>query len=112
MLNHTVTNGLFTVTLDFGTAAFQGDARWLQIAVRPTGGGSYTTLAPRQALTATPYAMSLVPGAVINAATGPGGIALTSTIVPATRWRGSVAVPPIAPFTGSTQIARPLLGSE
>ncbi len=75
MLNHTVTNGLFTVTLDFGTTAFQGDARWLQIAVRPTGGGSYTTLAPRQALTATPYAMSLVPGAVINGATGAGGIA-------------------------------------
>ena len=76
ILNKAVANGLFTLTLDFGVAAFQGDARWLQIDVRASGGGSYTTLAPRQALTGAPYAMSLVPGAVINAATGPGGIAL------------------------------------
>jgi len=51
-------NGLFSVPdLDFG-AAFTGDARWLEVAVRcPAGSGSYTTLAPRQALTATPYAL-------------------------------------------------------
>jgi len=54
-----VTNGLFTIPdLDFGSGAFQGDARWLEIAVRcPAGSGSYTTLSPRQALTATPYAL-------------------------------------------------------
>lgn len=57
--NVSVTNGLFTIPdLDFGSAAFTGDARWLQIAVRyPAGSGSYTTLTPRQALTATPYAL-------------------------------------------------------
>jgi hypothetical protein len=52
-----VTNGLFTVTLDFGSAAFDGSARWLEIAVRPGGGGAYTTLAPRQSLTPVPYAL-------------------------------------------------------
>jgi N-acetylneuraminic acid mutarotase len=52
-----VNNGLFTVTLDFGASAFDGSARWLEIAVRPSGGGAFTTLAPRQKLTATPYAV-------------------------------------------------------
>jgi hypothetical protein len=53
-----ITNGLFTVTLDFGASAFDGTARWLEIAVRPGAStGSYTKLAPRQAITATPHAM-------------------------------------------------------
>ena len=49
----TVTNGLFTVQLDFGNV-FDGTALYLQIAVRPGGGGSYTPLTPLQPLSATP----------------------------------------------------------
>ncbi len=50
--------GLFTVPIDFGVAALNGDARWLQVAVRsPAGSGPYQTLAPRQPLSATPYAV-------------------------------------------------------
>ena len=53
-----VSNGLFTVTLDFGAGAFNGAARWLQIAARPgTSAGAYTNLAPRQAITPAPYAV-------------------------------------------------------
>lgn len=59
----TVTDGLFTVALNstgqFGASAFNGEARWLQIAVRsPAGGvGSFTTLSPRQPLTAAPHSL-------------------------------------------------------
>ncbi|RME12645.1 MAG: hypothetical protein D6802_03630 [Ardenticatenia bacterium] len=63
----TVTDGLFTVQLDFGNV-FDGTALWLEIGVRPGDStGSYTTLNPRQALTAAPFAMSLMPGAKIAA---------------------------------------------
>jgi hypothetical protein len=52
-----VTNGLFTVDLDFGSGVFTGPARWLEIGVRPSGGGSFTTLSPRQPLMPAPYAI-------------------------------------------------------
>lgn len=68
--NQTVDQGLFTVTLDFGAGAFQGQARWLEIAVRQAGSSPYTTLAPRQALTAAPYALNLLPGAVVTGTRG------------------------------------------
>jgi hypothetical protein len=53
-----VNQGYFTVTLDFGASVFDGQSRWLEIAVRSRGNaGEYTTLSPRQALTAAPYAL-------------------------------------------------------
>jgi len=58
--NISVTNGLFTVVIDFGGGAFNGLARWLEIGVRcPAGSGAYTPLSPRQALRAAPYALAL-----------------------------------------------------
>jgi len=57
--NGTPANGAndFTFTLDFG-AAFDGNARWLEIAVGPgASAGVYTNLTPRQAIAATPYAL-------------------------------------------------------
>jgi len=52
-----LSNGLFTVTLDFGNV-FPGAARWLEIGVRTNGGGNFFTLTPRQALTPAPYAIT------------------------------------------------------
>ena len=44
--------------MDFGGAAFAGEARWLELAVRcPAGSGSYVSLPDRQPLTAAPYAL-------------------------------------------------------
>lgn len=53
--NQTITDGYFTVILDFGGPVFAGDARWLQTTV--DCGGGPVTLAPRQELTAAPYAL-------------------------------------------------------
>ncbi len=53
-----ITDGLFTVPLDFGPAAFNGTARWLQISVGPEG-GPLTPLDPRQELTPAPHALAL-----------------------------------------------------
>ncbi|MFL7792229.1 MAG: hypothetical protein AB8I69_08830 [Anaerolineae bacterium] len=47
---------LFTVTLDFGAGAFDGDRRWLGIRGDRDGVGTYADLG-RQELTATPQAL-------------------------------------------------------
>jgi hypothetical protein len=54
-----VSNGLFSVVLDFGSSIFTGPARWLEVAVRTNGSVSaYTVLLAREALTAVPYAIT------------------------------------------------------
>ncbi len=53
-----VTDGVFAALLDFGVDVFNGEARYLQIAVRaPAGSGSFTTLSPRVNVTPTPYSL-------------------------------------------------------
>lgn len=52
-----VTRSLFAVVLDFGNAFAAGQRRWLEIAARPSGVGSFTTLSPRQEVSATPFAL-------------------------------------------------------
>ena len=52
-----VTNGLFSVALDFGSSAFLGDRRWLEIEVAPNGSSSYTKLSPRTELRPDAYSL-------------------------------------------------------
>jgi hypothetical protein len=56
-----VIDSYFTVELDFGSEVFNGNARWLEIGVRPGGQGDpvseYTPLTPLQEVTAAPYAL-------------------------------------------------------
>lgn len=52
-----VSNGLFTTTLGYGPGIFSGTNYWLDIAVRPAGGSSFTSLVPRQPILPVPYAI-------------------------------------------------------
>jgi hypothetical protein len=69
--------GLFTANLDFG-AAFNSSARWLEIAVRPSGNGNFTTLMPRQEVTAAPHAEGLVLPIAASVNTGDPGLSITN----------------------------------
>jgi hypothetical protein len=65
-----VTQGLFTFHLVCGanwdnTEVFAQRPLWIQVSVRPDGAGPYTEL-PRQAISPTPYAWSLYPGAIVS----------------------------------------------
>ena len=84
--NVTLTQGLFTRSLDFGNA-FDGKERWLEIGVRsPAGSGNFTTLAPRIKLQTSPYAAyALKAGAAATATT-----ADSAAAVP---WTGVSGVP-------------------
>ncbi|MBI5385709.1 MAG: hypothetical protein HZA90_13605 [Verrucomicrobia bacterium] len=76
-----VSNGLVTATLDFGAGAFTGGARWLEVAVRPSGSGDFSALDPRQALTPTPYAVF---------AAGANAAGLSGTLAPANIGAGTI----------------------
>ena len=52
-----VSNGLFTVSLDFGAGVFTGTNYRVELGVRTNGGGVFSTLVPRQQLTPAPYAI-------------------------------------------------------
>jgi hypothetical protein len=67
-----VVGGGFTTSIDFGPGAFNGDARFLEIAVRPAGStAAFTPLTPRQGFSPVPYALRALEGQA--GATGPAG---------------------------------------
>jgi hypothetical protein len=72
-----VSNGLFTVVLDFGGGVFTGSDRWLEISVSPGGAGTFTTLTPRQQITPTPYAIQ-----ALSAGSVPVGTITSSMLAP------------------------------
>ncbi len=71
-----VTNGLFTVLLNFSPTHLTGAARWIEISVRPSSGAEHTVLTPRQPITPNPYALHAYNAATAN--TVPTG-AITAT---------------------------------
>ena len=55
--NVAVSNGLFTVVLDFGDRCFDGTSYWLEMLVRTNGESGFTTLNQRRLLLPVPYAV-------------------------------------------------------
>ena len=97
-----VSNGLFTVALDFGDGVFDGSARWLEVGVRTNGSAApYTVLTPRQPLTAAPYALYANTAGVASGGSGTnttvyGGLSLagmTNVVLYATN-QAVVTTPP------------------
>lgn len=83
-----VTEGLFATTLDFGAGVFNGQARWLEIAVRTNGGGAFVPLTPRQALQPAPESMYAGSAGTANSAT----TALTANSVAAPNISGTLTI--------------------
>lgn len=72
-----VSNGIFTVTLDFGSSPFvPPGGTHLEIAVRPGAStGPYTTLLPRQPITSAPYAIQSLSATLAADSQNLGGVA-------------------------------------
>ncbi|HUT28367.1 MAG TPA: hypothetical protein VMX13_01140 [Sedimentisphaerales bacterium] len=68
-----VSNGLFSVLLDFGEAPFDGNLYWLEIDVKPIDINDFTTLTPRQEINPAPYAVyAKTSGSSAGVIKGPG----------------------------------------
>src|SRR5213083_1975360 len=85
-----VSNGVFTVSLDFGANAFTGANRFLEISARPTG-GSFTLLTPRQQVTSTPYAIRSANASSADTATNATNATNATTATNATQLGGIAA---------------------
>lgn len=72
--NITVAGGIFSVSLDFG-ANYPGGARFLEIHVRQSGGGTFTPLAPRQPISSSPYAQKS-----LNSDTATNAVSATTSV--------------------------------
>ena len=57
-----IDGGLVETALDFTAVPFDGRALWVEVSLRASGGGGYTTLLPRQPLAAAPYALYALDG--------------------------------------------------
>src|SRR2546426_5532268 len=65
--NLPIASGHVAATLDFGEDIFNGQSRWLEIAVRRAGSpADYAPLLPRQLITAAPYAITALNLAGVN----------------------------------------------
>lgn len=51
-----ITNGLFTLSIDFGQGAFDGQDRWIELSVRTNGAASYSVISPRRRVSTSPTA--------------------------------------------------------
>jgi N-acetylneuraminic acid mutarotase len=101
-----VDNGLFTVNLDFGPEVFTGDARWLEIGVRPAGSAdNFIVLSPRQLLAPTPYALHASTAGSAASVTGPVAASqVTGTLASSNIGAGSITASQLASGAAFTNL--------
>ena len=85
-----VTGGIFAVNLDFG-GQFPGADRFLEIRVRPTGGGSFTPLTPRQPVSSAPYSVRSLNATAADTALNAANATNATTATNATQLGGIAA---------------------
>jgi hypothetical protein len=100
-----VTNGVFTVPLDFGTSSFPGADRFLEISVKHPADITYTPLAPRQQLTSSPYSIRTL--SAVTADSAPAGT-LTGTTLNSTVTASSLTS---VGTLGNLTVTNPIAGS-
>jgi hypothetical protein len=105
-----VSEGVFTVSLDFGPGVFDGSDRWLEVAVRSSPSEAFTVLSPRQPVTSTPYAIRAAnAAAAVTADSVTGSIdasQLSGTLAPALIGAGSIGSEMLADgAVGTAQLA-------
>ena len=61
-----VTNGLFTLRLDFGTNVFSGESRYVQIYVQTNTATQFTAMLPRHPVPLAPYALYATKAGSVN----------------------------------------------
>lgn len=76
-----VTNGTFSLSLNYGSATFPGANRFLEIRVRPAGSGVFTVLSPRQLIGSSPYSIKSLLSETTNNALSLGGIAANQYVL-------------------------------
>ncbi|HZX92795.1 MAG TPA: hypothetical protein VFE67_19320 [Rudaea sp.] len=62
LTDQSISGGSINASLDFTDAPYNGQALWVEVSVRHAASGTYVALAPRQAITATPYALFALSG--------------------------------------------------
>ena len=99
-----VTGGLFIATLDFGAAAFDGGARWLEIGVRTNGSvAGFAALTPRQPLTPSPYAHFAYTAATVTNGSITGAKLAPNAVTPAAlRTPAAPAVGQVLTYNGTS----------
>lgn len=78
-----VTNGVFTLPINWGPQLFTGADRFLEIRVRPAGSGTFAVLTPRQQVNSSPYSIKSLLSETTNNALSLGGIAANQYITTA-----------------------------
>ena len=109
-----VSNGLFTVLLDFGPNTFDGTPLWLEVSVAPIGSEELITLSPRQPVMPAPYAMFASESATTRSIRNPAFLGTTdnSPLEFHVHNRRALRLEPTAEDTDHSGIVNVISGSE